>query len=435
VLDEFYLHLDRRDEPFTVHFEVAFARRLEPERLVEAIEAAAMRHPMARARLRRSRALDVRYHWEITDRLGGSPLEVVDCPDDAALDAARRRLLSQSVPLTAAPPFSLLLAHHRLGDRLMLSLHHAAGDGISAVRLMASILRAYAGQPDPLSGGDPLAIRETFSAQAGRSWTDRLARGRHLAQHLSELTAPPARVAREGGRDRGGYGFELLAFGPAQSRAIFARRRDGATVNDVLLGALASAIWRWNEDHGVGLERLALTMPVNLRPADWSSEGIGNFAACVRVPVAPRRLSPAEVIATVARQTRRIKQQRRAGLAVDLLSLSSPLPTAAKRHFRHLLPLTGNSIVDSAVLSNLGRVMALPALPSGAGAARGVYFSPPGPMPLGVALGAATAGDRLSITLRYRHAQFDASAAAAFADLYRSELLHHSPAAALPLAS
>ena len=32
------------------------------------------------------------------------------------------------------------------GDSLMLNLHHAAGDGISAERFMLSILRAYAGE-------------------------------------------------------------------------------------------------------------------------------------------------------------------------------------------------------------------------------------------------------------------------------------------------
>jgi hypothetical protein len=44
-------------------------------------------------------------------------------------------------------------------------------------------------------------------------------------------------------------------------------------------------------------------------------------------------------------------------------------------------------------------------------------------MPLGTALGVVTHDDRLHLALRYRHAQFDAAAARAFADRYREVLL------------
>jgi hypothetical protein len=49
ILDELYLNLDRDHEPWTVHYELALHQRLDPERLVSAIKAAAQRHPLARA--------------------------------------------------------------------------------------------------------------------------------------------------------------------------------------------------------------------------------------------------------------------------------------------------------------------------------------------------------------------------------------------------
>ena len=54
---------------------------------------------------------------------------------------------------------------------------------------------------------------------------------------------------------------------------------------------------------------------------------------------------------------------------------------------------------------------------------RELWFSPPGRMPLGASLGAATVDGRLFLTLRHRHAQFDAPAAAAFLENVRRTLL------------
>jgi NRPS condensation-like uncharacterized protein len=74
------------------------------------------------------------------------------------------------------------------------------------------------------------------------------------------------------------------------------------------------------------------------------------------------------------------------------------------------------------VLSNLGRIDSVPQL-GDAGAVREIWFSPPGRMPLGASLGAATLDGRLFMTLRYRHALFDAAAAAQFLAEFKRLLL------------
>ncbi len=96
ILDQLYLHLDREDETWSVHLEVAVEGDIDEERLRDAVLAGMRAHPIARARLRQTLPTDVRYYWDIADEVDEAPLEVVDCPDDAALDAARERLMGHS---------------------------------------------------------------------------------------------------------------------------------------------------------------------------------------------------------------------------------------------------------------------------------------------------------------------------------------------------
>jgi NRPS condensation-like uncharacterized protein len=424
VLDELYLHLDREEEPWSVQLEVGVESRVDAARLRDAIISGAGRHPLARARLSETRVTDVRYRWEIADRLETAPLEVVDCDDDAALAAARERLMASSPALDTIAPFAVTLAHHSDGDAIMLNLNHAAGDGMSALRLMASFLRAYAGEEDPAAPVDPLDVRDIGTLVESRSLSARLGRSRALLQRAADVFDAPARIAPDGASGRAGYGFELLHLDSAGLRTVLAHRRDGATANDVLLGALAVTVHRWNEQHGTHVGRIALMMPINLRPAAWRFDVVGNFASYVSVALpADASTSLLDAVAAARSRTQEIKAQGAAGAIVDLLELpTATLPTVVKQRFQNLIKLTGDRYVDTAVLSNLGRLEEVPNLGEHGGAVRRVWFSPPGRMPLGASLGAATYRDELFLTLRYRHAQFDAPAATAFADLLRTVL-------------
>src|SRR3954464_379161 len=89
ILDELYMHLDREDEPWSVHLEFEVEESVDPERLTEAVRQAAQVHPIARARLAGSKGTDFRYEWLIEEELADPPVSVVDAADDAALDRAR----------------------------------------------------------------------------------------------------------------------------------------------------------------------------------------------------------------------------------------------------------------------------------------------------------------------------------------------------------
>jgi NRPS condensation-like uncharacterized protein len=416
LLDELFLNLDRADEPWTVHFEVRVGERLDGDRLIAAIAAAAERHPIARASLAAWRYSDRRYMWAIADKLAEVPLEEVRCDDEAALRQARERLFSTSPSLEVAPPFTVLLAHGPAGDSILLNLHHGAGDGMAAARLMSSVLRSYAGAEDPLPAQDPLGVRDLQALAGAATLEERLGRAGALARLATERHGSPTRLARDGASVRPGYGFVLADLSLEETNAVLGRRGTGTTVNDVLLAALAVTIHRWNDEHGHATGRIALSMPVNLRPRAWRTEIVGNFASYATVSLGPAdSADPVRALAATAAETRAIKRDGLAGSVVDMLAGSSNLTIAVKRRLPDLIAMTGNVVVDTASLSNLGVLGGLPV--------QAAWFSPPGRMPLGTAFGAVTLDGRLHLTLRYRHAQLDAAAATLLVERYREALM------------
>jgi len=423
VLDQLYLHMDKEDEPWSVQFELELPGRMDAERLSAAIVRAAARHPVARARMADWQVTDSRYHWEIADELEQAPLDVADCEDSAQVEAARERALSTAPPLDSGPPFTMTLAHGPDGDTLMLNLHHAAGDGMAALALMTSVLRAYGDEDDPEAPVDPLAVRKVEDLVNPGSIAARIKRGQALFEQMGKWATAPARVAPQGASERAGYGFELLRLEAEETARVVARRRGDATLNDVLLAALAVSLRRWNDQHEAEGGRVAIWMPVNLRPPEWRTDVVANFASYVTVSLSEDEQEDLDAaIDAAAEHTKRIKDGGLGALAVDALTVPSLLPAAVKRNLQTLISITGARAIGTAMLSNLGRLPELP--PAGdAGEPRAVWFSPPAHMPLGTSFGAASIGDELFLTLRYRHALLDSEAAAQLMGLYREVLV------------
>jgi NRPS condensation-like uncharacterized protein len=168
-------------------------------------------------------------------------------------------------------------------------------------------------------------------------------------------------------------------------------------------------------------------VPANLRPEGWRDDVAGNFALPARVATSRRaRRSRSAAVASIAAQTRRKKQTGVGTGFLELLGPSSRLPLWAKEAAVKLLPLTGDRLVDTSMFSNLGPLTEPIDFGDAIGAATEVWFSPPARMPLGVAVGAVTAGGRLHLSFRHRHQQFGDDAAQRFADRYMTELSHLS---------
>lgn len=423
LIDEAIHLLDTEAAPWSIQLEVRVTGRLDESRLRDALVQALATHPMARARKEASRRSMHRDNWVIPPVADLDPLRVVDCADDAALAATRAELQSLAVPLAESPPLRARLARHADGDVLMLNVNHAAMDGFGALRVVQSVARAYTGTPDPPPAVDLLEARDLpVRLVSGADGPTRLRRSLALAEKLRDLVAPPARLAADGASQEAGYGFHHVALSADKTAALVGLEHEGTT-NDVLLAALHLAIAGWNAEHDTRCSRVGVLVPANLRPAEWRTDMAGNFSLPARISSSrASRRTPASALASLTTQTRRKKKTGMGTALLQILGRSHALPIWAKQVMVMLLPLTGNRLVDSAMLSNLGSVPDPPDFGAEAGGTAEMWFSPPARMPLGLAIGVATVAGRLHLAFRYRRRLFDDDAGRRFADRYLSEL-------------
>ena len=333
------------------------------------------------------------------------------------LAQARAELHSLSVPLAESPPLRVRLARHPLGDALMVNANHAAFDGFGTLQLLRSIARAYASEPEPDPGVDLAQARDIERLAQPASLADRARRVRALGDKARDLASPPSRLAAQGGSDRPGYGIHQITVPVPSSPG-------DLTVNDLLLGALNLAIAGWNTAQGRTCRRIGVLMPVNLRPPEWRTEVVTNFVSESRVSTTPAdRRTSQRLLGAISAKTARIRAGEGAAL-MEVLAHSARLPLWAKQPLSPLLWATGNRLVDTAVLSNLGAVADndLPAFGPEAGGIVGMWFSAPARMPCGLSLGAVTAAGALHLAFRYRYPLWGAAAAEAFADRFVIEL-------------
>ncbi len=429
IVDYPMFNLDRPQESMSVHIEVRASGRIDAEKLCRAIWRATETHPMARARMQAHHEGVTRYKWEIPARMEHLPLEVVDAGTQAEVSDARARLQSLPISLLASPPFAVTLVHHKGGDYLMLNVNHAAGDGMATFRLMTSIVRQYAGEADPVPDLDPLAARDLKNLVGSRNTAERIRRIGMFLDFLWQARKEPVRIKPKGVSVRDpdkapGYGFHLMKLSQKESRQIMARRVKPATINDMLLAGLIRTIRLWNDNEGGRKGRISVMMPMNLRPQEWWFEVFSNIVSMVMVSLEGDEQTGdlAQMMTRINEQTAQLKEAGATGVLVDMLEVPLNLPSILKKRLNDVAPtFLGRNYVDSTVLSNLGRLASPPNF-GDAGHVVECYFTPPCHMPLGASVGAATIGDVMHLTLRYRNAQFSPEAAQEFGELYRAVL-------------
>lgn len=428
LLDATFLNLDRQDEPWSVHLELRVAGRINQKKLEQALAAAIARHPMAHARMQPHAASATKYFWELPEAPDQIPLTVHTVKTDGEVASIRDGFVSIQVPLSLAPCFVVVLVHHPKGDYLMLNVPHTLADGLSCFRLLQSVVRHYAGLPDPAPHLDPLAVRSLQALAGSKTIAQRLERIKLLLEHLGKSRTAPVRIAALAKATKlratlPGYRAQLLTLSKAETKRFMARRQKPATVNDMLIAGMAQAIKSWNAQQGLGPGRIATIMPVNLRPEAWWYEVLGNFSSYVSIS-----LSAAEqgdfnsTMAAVCAQSTAFKEAGAAGTLIDLLDVPRFLPAFLKGRLKELFPLFGKTLMETTWVSNLGRLEAMPEM-GDAGKVTDVFFTPPAPMPCSIAIGIACMDDQLLIGLRYRNSQFDEAATLDFARLLKTTLL------------
>jgi NRPS condensation-like uncharacterized protein len=428
LLDEGLLHLQNVRSQWNVQFELGTDHHVDEARLRRAVSTCLRRHPLTRARLASWRYWENTYQWEVPDELDVDLVQVRDCPDDATLDRIRAELYTPPLPLDSSPALRIVLVRRPGGDLVMICASHLIADGVGAVRLMQTITRAYRGEPDP---PDPLPLteaRDLRSLLRAKTGSEKWARRCEGLRRIREALHAPSRIAVIGGGDSGSdtFGFvrRTIDIGETTTPAL-AQRPAGTTINDVLLAALHLAVQTWNTRHGAPTGRVAIMMPVNVRPTDRFWEVVSNITSMVTVSTAPTdRTDLPTATAAVARQTKPMRRKERAYGLYDLLDLTKKAPLLLKRAAPRLLPLVNDRFVDTAMLSNLGRIPDPPSFDADPGSqASELWFSPPCDPACSVAIGVATIGDRLTLVTRYRYDQFDAVAAEEFTDLLMTHLV------------
>lgn len=419
--DAAVLHLERASDPWNIQLELGSETRLDPARLRAALLAACRRHPLARARMISGAGHESTDHWEITELEEIPPIPVTEVASGGDLDRVRTELYSPPIALDRAPAFRAQIARTPDEDRLMFAVAHAMVDGIGLLRLLTSVARAYRGEedpPDPIHLGAARDIEQVIAATGNRERAGRALEG---LRKLGGAAKAPARVAKRSADSRAGGGFAHCELDPAATSALNARRPKGTTINDMLLSGVGRAITTWNGELGQDADKIQLFMPVSVRPREWATEIVSNLFSYVSVTtLAADRPTLEDGALAIAEQTQPLRRAARSGGTQDLLQLIDPLPLAVKRKMPHLLTLTGNRFVDTAVVSNLGRAPELPGFESGAPSS--VAFTPPYWSAASVSVGAITVEGTLHLGLRHRLTDLDEPSGRELLGLLAAEL-------------
>ncbi|HKO25376.1 MAG TPA: condensation domain-containing protein, partial [Chloroflexota bacterium] len=283
MLDESLLITQETRAAWNVQLEVAADHRGDADQLRQAVRWCCQRHPMARARLAPADTHGNYSQWDIANDVDRDPLRVVDCPDATALAALRAELYTPPIALDVSPGFRIAVARRPGGDLVLLATSHIVADGVGAVRLMQTIARTYRGEPDPPDPFPLAEARDVGSFLAPRTRSEKWARELELLRRLHEALEQPSRIAAVSDADRGGFGlvFRVLDIGEATPGLV--QRPSDTTINDVLVAALHLTVQCWNTQHNVPSERIAVMMPINIRPADRLWDVVSNLTSMVSV--------------------------------------------------------------------------------------------------------------------------------------------------------
>jgi diacylglycerol O-acyltransferase len=176
---------------------------------------------------------------------------------------------------------------------LVVLLHHCMVDGASAVRALSAVLW------DPVAPASPPPLPAPATAPAGTPFNLRGVVRRELMPKATDTPldrhpSPLRRVAAT----RASLGA-LKRIGKTVG--------GGATVNDVVLCAVAGGLRRWLEHHGGPLHGIRVQVPVSLHDAHERSDELGNHDSFMVVDVGTDEPEPATRLRAIASRTRELK--------------------------------------------------------------------------------------------------------------------------------
>jgi WS/DGAT/MGAT family acyltransferase len=273
--------------------------------------------------------------------------------DRAALQEVLDDLITTPLDRTKPLWHVYRLEDYGTGDAVLVRMHHCIADGISLARVMLSLTDldgdpvgfAAHGSGDARRRGAAQVATLTRAAGAGRSAAatlaheslEALAHPRHAAD-LARAAGDEARTlaklllpATEQGSPLKGEQRAAHRVAWADPVSLRTVKRTGhaldATVNDVLVAAVAGAIGRHLDTAGARPDELHAMVPFNLRPLDAPvPRELGNRFGLVLLGLPVGIRDPATRLQAVREQMLAIKDSHEGALAYGILGLVGRTP-------------------------------------------------------------------------------------------------------------
>lgn len=270
--------------------------------------------------------------------------------DDRALQELMGDLMSSPMDPTKPLWHAYLVEGYRDGCAVIMRMHHCIADGIALARVLMMLTDEHAG--DFVDGSHrsatPLdAVLRPVGAAIGAAETATKAlvhEGMETLLHPEHLTGLASGVARDAGTlaklltsppdaDTPLKGDLGVARRVAWTRRISLRRVKEigrvhhATVNDVLVSALAGALGHHLDERNGHAEEIHAMVPFNLRPLDQPlEEDLGNRFGLILLGLPVGIEDPARRLREVRMRMRAIKDSHEGQIAYGFLSIMGLAP-------------------------------------------------------------------------------------------------------------
>jgi diacylglycerol O-acyltransferase len=343
-VDAAWLHMDRPGNTADIVGCIGF-RSAPPKADVQRIvQAMIRRYPRLRERVHESPPPQgPSWERDARFRIANHVSELVLPPEDAALQSFVGEVATS--PLDASrPPWRMhVVSRGEAGCSLVVKLHHCLGDGFALV----SLLLALAGERSARSGkGHRIQTARPLLERPVAAVLDAL----RNPLRLGGLAGEAAALARSAARmallpadpvtrlQRTPVGLRRAAWTPGVPLVALraAARTAGATVNDVLLAALAGALRGHLAAGAAPVDQLPLRalVPVNLRAlnSDGTAQGgMGNLFGLVFMDLPVDRPDARARLEQVKRSSALVKQSPDAAVALAILGGLGFAPAALER--------------------------------------------------------------------------------------------------------
>jgi len=347
AVDTMWLNLDRPDNLMVIEAVLWFDGPVEWDRLTSVVQCRLVdRFPVFRQRAVSSMLGLGRHHWEddpdfsLTRHLHRATLPPPG--DEASLqryvETQMQEVLDRDHPLWQLH----LIDGYLGGSALVARFHHAIADGIALTQVLLSLTDATASAdletltadrhgranllPGPLGvvlhgaahlvAAAPGVVVRTRPSSA-LSAVALARRTAHIADKLLLGSIPQTPLS-------GPLGVEKRAVWSSPRPLADVRRigrLTGATVNDVLMGAVSGALGSYLVSHGAEPKDLTTMVPVNLRPpGEPLPRELGNRFALVLLPLPTGRRTPLERLSETKRRMDRIKRSPEPLITFGLIS-------------------------------------------------------------------------------------------------------------------